>query len=920
MKIPPNHKISERGIGKKQCATCTLITATVPATVTKEFSLQPDGTLHKQTTAQVTAGKMEVVKSANLHDCLNLHKSLETNQCLMYGVPPHSPVDLVTEKIWEANGCPASQIARTKKAMNWPAGPGILMLDYDAPKDGKQTLSQEELFQAMFDACPYLEFADILWCPSTSSCIWHGDQELTGIKGQKIYIMVSDARDIPRAGQALLIKLWAKGYGHYEISKSGSLLERGLFDASVWQTNRIDFAAGAKCHGELEQRRGDPILFQNDLVGMVDLNFMIADPSKEEITLADRYKASQKALVTEEAKHVRKVWEQERVEEMTRKYPDTQKEQLEFTVGRAVERRDLLADWIIIVIDNDTHKEVSVQQILDNPQHYHEMLTLDPLEPDYDGRRPVGKLFLIGARQRLHSMAHGGTTFSLSRTLSRVEIVKGKERDATDSLLDILRRAPGVFDFGGELITVGDNGELLPQNEHSLRYLAGGLVQFWRWHKVPKGDSVETLENPPPGVCRSVLALRGSWCLKPLDAVISAPTLRPDGSVLDAIGYDEKTRLLFDADEIIQLVPHTPKREQAQAALCMVWKVFETFPFDDPIDRAVHLAAILTAAVRPVLSTAPAFAYDAPVQGSGKTLLARCIGALATGNDPDIWPHTSGRDDEETRKRLFSALRSGARAIVWDNVVGTFDSAAMASLLTSDRYRDRVLGKSKSSSVPNRALLLMTGNNLTLSGDMSRRVLIARIDPRSDKPFARAFDVDPLAVCIAERQQIIVAALTLIRYYLNSGIERPGEGRMASFEAWDDWVRQTVIFIGRELAPGKFGDVMDQIQANQVNDPEQDALGTLLHALQLNFGDSLFTAADILNNSKFIFVEADAASQLSNALDAYKVGRIDLNAKSLGRILSYRKDRIVDGLSLEKVKDVKGTSQWRVKCCEMSEL
>lgn len=65
-----------------------------------------------------------------------------------------------------------------------------------------------------------------------------------------------------------------------------------------------------------------------------------------------------------------------------------------------------------------------------------------------------------------------------------------------------------------------------------------------------------------------------------------------------------------------------------------------------------------------MLPTAPAFAFDAPVQGSGKTLLAKCVGALMEGRVPDVWPHTAGRDDEETRKRLFTMLRSGARALV----------------------------------------------------------------------------------------------------------------------------------------------------------------------------------------------------------------------------------------------------------------
>jgi hypothetical protein len=219
-------------------------------------------------------------------------------------------------------------------------------------------------------------------------------------------------------------------------------------------------------------------------------------------------------------------------------------------------------------------------------------------------------------------------------------------------------------------------------------------------------------------------------------------------------------------------------------------------------------------------------------------------------------------------------------------------------------------------------MMLMTGNNLTLTGDMARRVLVARINPDTDKPFARAFEVDPLAVCVAGRQQMIAAALTLIRYYLSSGVARPGAGRMASFEAWDDWVRQTVIYIGNELAPGKFGDVMEQIQLNQSNDPDQESLGALLQALRVNFGNSLFVAADVLKKAQIADLEHPGgeanAEQLSDALDEYKPRGGALNAKSLGRVLKFRKDRIVGGLCLEQARNFQNTIQWRLRCIEAS--
>jgi hypothetical protein len=43
-----------------------------------------------------------------------------------------------------------------------------------------------------------------------------------------------DRYGCPYAGEALLIRLWARGIGRFEVSSSGALLERGLFDGSVW--------------------------------------------------------------------------------------------------------------------------------------------------------------------------------------------------------------------------------------------------------------------------------------------------------------------------------------------------------------------------------------------------------------------------------------------------------------------------------------------------------------------------------------------------------------------------------------------------------------------------------------------------------------------------------------------------------------
>ena len=65
---------------------------------------------------------------------------------------------------------------------------------------------------------------------------------------------------------------------------------------------------------------------------------------------------------------------------------------------------------------------------------------------------------------------------------------------------------------------------------------------------------------------------------------------------------------------------------------------FNGFPFVDARARAALLSALLTAAVRPILPTAPAHGFDAPTVGSGKTLLARCIGRSSRGTIRGSYP------------------------------------------------------------------------------------------------------------------------------------------------------------------------------------------------------------------------------------------------------------------------------------------
>lgn len=890
-------------------ARLTKITAEQPPCITKQFQLAGDGTLRKRTTAHVTAGRMEAISVASLAEFASLLQQLEPNQALAYGVPAASPVELVSEADWAQAGRPEGKLPRTRKTYSWAAGPGVMMLDYDADDD---PMARDDLIAAVRGACPDLADTAMLWWPSTSSCLYNGEAELRGVRGQRLYLLVQEAADIPRAGKALETALWAAGHGHFAVSASGALLPRTLVDTSVWQPERIDFAAGALCELPIRQQRGAPVLIPGT-DEFVDSAIAIPDPDAGTTLAANTARAAARAAKTDDAQRVRSAWIEERAEAIVARLNPTAGDAdrvrlgARYTARHAVERSELLGDWVLTVVAGAVQQDVTVAQVLDSPAQYHGALTLEPIEPEYDGGRPVGKLFLYGARPSLHSFAHGGTTYRLLRQPGRTEIARGREHDVVLSVLDRLRMAPDVFDFGTEIVIV-DGGHTHPLNADALRHHLGGLTQFWRWHQTPQGTLVEVLENPPLSVAKTIVSMQGRRKLKPLSAIVTAPTLRPDGDVLDAPGHDAATGLLLELDGHPVQVPRRPTLEQADAALTRLWRPFENFPFVGPQDRGNMLAALLTAAVRPALPTAPAFGFDAPTQGSGKTLLALCVGVLATGAVPAVMPHVETRNggDDEIRKRLFAVLRAGDRAVLWDNIIGTLDSASLAAALTAEFYRDRILGESKAENgVPNRAMFILTGNNLSLAGDMPRRVLQCRVDPKSETPFAREFDLDPKAYCLAHRQELIAAALTLVRAWLTSG-DAKAPGKTASFEVWDDFVRQTVVWSVRRL--GFDGaDPLESMQVVAADDPEQEALRELLDAWLTAFGDRKVTAREVLAACTGYAGE----SSLGIAMGAFVHGT--LSAKSIGRVLMFRKDRIVDGKCLRQVGKPKDISLWTIE-------
>ena len=345
-------------------------------------------------------------------------------------------------------------------------------------------------------------------------------------------------------------------------------------------------------------------------------------------------------------------------------------------------------------------------------------------------------------------------TFANKLAKMQIEIKGGELPEMVDAAENALMAQPnhgGLFQRGGQIVRVI---RLEANQDGVIRRAAGlpliipvepsGLTEAFTkaatWRKLnEKKTQYKNFDCPKP-VGATYAARAGMWKLRPLTGLISAPTMRRDGSILETPGYDERTGLLFLANEDFPPIPKKPTKSDAVAALEILSKPISQFPFVEDFHKSVALSAIITALVRRSIKTAPLHGFSAPTMGSGKSLLADVAAIISTGYPAPAM--SQGGDETEDRKKLLASLIEGDSILLIDNVNRPIEGGVLCSALTQMEIRDRILGLSKMVTASTAVTIMATGNNLTFRGDMTTRALLCRIDPGVEKPEEREFQGD----------------------------------------------------------------------------------------------------------------------------------------------------------------------------------
>ena len=402
--------------------------------------------------------------------------------------------------------------------------------------------------------------------------------------------------------------------------------------------------------------------------------------------------------------------------------------------------------------------------------------------------------------------------------------------------------------------------------------------------------------DPPSAVASTLLSMAGEWRVPVLTGLVTAPTLRADGSLLDKPGYDAASGLFgaFDPNDFPN-INSTPSAEEAHEALRLLDDLFSEFVYlrspgeSAPAPSAhssVAIAALLTAAVRMAIPTAPATGIDAAKQGSGKTTLAKVICTVVTGHDPPVL--TLATDEAEFKKCLLAILMAGDACVLIDNVDKPVDSASLCAVLTSSTYSERVLGVNQRLTVPSTVTWLITGNHLEFVGDLTSRVMLTVLDPQEERPESREFDRNVIDYAREHRGELLAAALTISLAYRTAG-RPPGTHSPSRFPEWDLLVRRPLLWLERP-------DPLATQESVRDVDPVREGLIGVLSAWRTIFGTDPGTVKEIINRT------TGPQSLYPDALEALQTvaGNRDgtINSRRLGKYLARSVRRIEAGMRL----------------------
>lgn len=461
-------------------------------------------------------------------------------------------------------------------------------------------------------------------------------------------------------------------------------------------------------------------------------------------------------------------------------------------------------------------------------------------------------------------------------------------------------------------------------------------AQVGSWVARGKGQRAFERCVPPKERVRTLLETPAYWRptdkhngIRPLVAVVEAPCLRPDGTVLQRPGYDASTGLLYAQNQAFENIEERPTQSDAVAAYAHLAEVFQNVPFVNPSHLSSVVAAILTLFARHAIKgSVPAWLFDASAPRSGKSLCIDVVSTVFTGRSASRM--TYPENDEELEKVLAGYALRGAPIINFDNVARPFGGAPLDKVITADGDVDlRVLGGTEVLTLAWIATIFASGNNVRARGDMLPRVLSPRLETAEDNPETRSdFAIARCTCCRGDlrlhvrnnRASLVRDALTILRAYIAAGAPDQHLARWGGFDSWARLIPHALVWTGAPDPMGArrgIGEDEDPVKVNRAAVIKHWPRLAQQAGGDTNAGVTATGAISVLYHARRPHEEnepPDGFDDLREAIEALTGGRKGYapSGPALSNALRAMRGTPINGMKLVGEAKEGGMPRWRV--------
>jgi hypothetical protein len=311
-----------------------------------------------------------------------------------------------------------------------------------------------------------------------------------------------------------------------------------------------------------------------------------------------------------------------------------------------------------------------------------------------------------------------------------------------------------------------------------------GHVQFV---KQDGKEKVDVLVEADHRLVRRMMDPSINWGMPKIGGVIMYPLVSKTGELINKEGFHRDTSLYIG--EGLGVTKSEIEGISVPQALAIIQDLYSDFPFhSDKIGLSLSVTCLLSAFARKIIDKAPAFIVTSPYPADGKTIWSY-IPQVALSKEPSNYS-LSGNEEEQI-KQLTSYFLEDPDLMVFDNQNGRFHSQALTELLTSGKFKARLLGKNDTVQFTPKTSIIVNGINVRPSEEIMTRAIVVEFDRRTKEDFKHPQILEHV---LTHRRTIVKACLRLLQNGTQSKdvpIFKPSR-----FYEWDQFVRRAVLAAG----------------------------------------------------------------------------------------------------------------------------